>query len=192
MLLVQAGGLWLHPCSRVCARWIARNGRKFTRRPRRRVAACAALTPPFRALARSRQLQNDTVRALGVARMFRVLETLVAPDPWLAVRRPPRHNDEALTGTSRLWLRRLPPRRRPLRLCQNHPRVTNVLAAQWGDMAQTAALLDDLLGDRRGGRRGFPRAVVRELKRLRDFNAQQRMELRPEGIGELLARVVAW
>jgi hypothetical protein len=124
--------------------------------------------------------------------MFRVLETLVAPDPWVAERRPPRHSDEALTGSARRWLRRLPPRRRPLCLCHEHPRLANLLASHWTDSAQSAALLDDLLCDRRGGRRGFPSTVVRELKRLQEFNAQQRVELRPEGLGERLSRMAAW
>jgi hypothetical protein len=124
--------------------------------------------------------------------MFRVLETLSAPDPWDATRRPPRHADEALTGTTRAWLRRLPPRRRPLRLCHEYPRVANVVAARWNDTSGTAALLDDLLSDRRGGRKGFPVPVARELKRLREFNAQFRVETRPEGIGEVLSRLAAW
>jgi hypothetical protein len=124
--------------------------------------------------------------------MFRVLETLAEPGPWDAARRPPRHADEALTGTARAWLRRLPPRRRPMRLCHEHPRVANLVAAQWNDTAETAALLDDLLSDRRGGRRGFAAPVVRELKRLREFNAQSRVETRPEGIVEVLSRLAAW
>jgi len=124
--------------------------------------------------------------------MFRVLETLTAADPWDAERRPPRHADEALTGTARQWLRRLPARRRPLRLCIAFPRVANTLASHWCDSVQSAVLLEDLLRDRRGGRHGFPPQVTRELRRLREFNAQQRVELRPEAVGEVLSRLVAW
>lgn len=88
--------------------------------------------------------------------------------PPVVSRRPPRHSDEALTGTTRLWLRRLPANRRPARLCELHPRVANRLSCCWGDPAVRLQVLDDLLQDQRGGRKGFPQVVVRELQRLRE------------------------
>ncbi len=88
---------------------------------------------------------------------------------WAPLRRPERHGDHALTGTSRRWLRQLPPRRRPLRLCEVHPRVVNRIAWCWHDPALREQVLDDLLVDRRGGRQGFPPCMVRELQRLREF-----------------------
>jgi len=91
-------------------------------------------------------------------------------DSWDVVRRPPRHNDEALTGTARLWLRKLPAGRRPQRLCTLYPRIANRIAWIWRDAELTQALLDDLLVDRRGGRAGFPKAIVVELRRLRDYS----------------------
>ncbi len=90
-------------------------------------------------------------------------------DTWESVRRPARHSDEALTGTTRGWLRRLPPGRRPNQLCTQFPRLANLLAWHWPDPATTHELLDDLLSDRRGGRAGFPKAINFELRRLRDF-----------------------
>ena len=129
--------------------------------------------------------------------MFDLLKHLVAEpsaDPsqahWAHVRREPRECDHALTGTARRWLRALPPRRRPLRLCEAHPRVANRIAWCWRDAGLVEALLDDLLVDRRGGRFGFAPIVVRELNRLRDFNARQRIESGPEGLLERAARVV--
>ncbi len=109
---------------------------------------------------------------------------------WAQVRRDPRDCDRALTGTTRRWLRELPPRRRPLRLCEVHPRVANRIAWCWQDAILSDALLDDLLVDRRGGRNGFSPIVVRELRRLREFNAQHRIETGPEGLLEIAARVV--
>jgi hypothetical protein len=106
------------------------------------------------------------------------------------VRRCERACDQALTGTTRQWLRRLPARRRPLRLCNLYPRVANRLAWCWSDGALAASALDDLLHDRRGGRRGFPACVVRELQRLREFNQQQGVESRPERWWELVTRLV--
>ena len=108
---------------------------------------------------------------------------------WVRARRPERECDRALTGTARQWLRRLPPRRRPLQLCMAYPRVANRIAWCWNDRTLSAQVLEDLLQDRRGGRRGFVPAIVRELQRLREFNAQQRVELRDESLLELLGRI---
>jgi hypothetical protein len=129
--------------------------------------------------------------------MFDALKHLIADGPeggapqphWLALRRPPRECDRAITGTTRQWLRRLPSRRRPLRLCIDFPRVANRIAWCWHDGALSEQLLQDLLVDRRGGREGFPAPVVRELQRLREFNAQKGVETRPEGWWDRVARV---
>ncbi|MCY7316385.1 MAG: hypothetical protein LH480_12375 [Rubrivivax sp.] len=91
------------------------------------------------------------------------------PDLWLPLRRRSRSSDLALTGATRLWLRQLPPRRRPLGLCQRHPHVANRLAWCWRDDQLIHSVLQDLFEDRRGGRAGFSPVVVRELQRLRDF-----------------------
>jgi len=109
---------------------------------------------------------------------------------WATVRRPERACDRALTGTARLWLRKLPARRRPLRLCVNHPRVANRIAWCWHDALLSSQLLDDLRLDRRGGRRGFGPAIDRELKRLQEFNAMQRVESPPVGLWETAKRRV--
>jgi len=107
---------------------------------------------------------------------MRHLPRLVLPalstsaDHWEPLRRPARHNDEALTGTTRAWLRKLPASRRPQQLCIQFPRIANLLAWHWRDPVQVHQLLDDLLHDRRGSRDGFPVAVVQELRRLHDFN----------------------
>ncbi|MFO1294314.1 MAG: hypothetical protein U1F07_14770 [Rubrivivax sp.] len=124
-----------------------------------------------------------------------MLEDLIAPrlDPeagrWARHRRPERACDRALTGTARRWLRELPPRRRPLRLCAAYPRVANRIAWCWADLKLSEQVLDDLLVDRRGGRRGFPPPIVRELRRLRQYNLQQRSEPRPEGLWQALGRL---
>ncbi|GMV46733.1 MAG: hypothetical protein AMXMBFR66_21310 [Pseudomonadota bacterium] len=124
-----------------------------------------------------------------------MLADLIAPndDPdaerWARQRRAPRACDQALTGTARRWLRQLPPRRRPLRLCVAHPRVANRIAWCWADMGLSEQVLEDLLVDRRGGRRGFAPAIVRELRRLREYNAQHRREPRSEGLWQTLGRL---
>lgn len=131
--------------------------------------------------------------------MFEALKHFIADAPednaqqrrWVGQRRAPRECDRAITGTARRWLRRLPARRRPLRLCIDFPRVANRIAWCWNDRRLSEQLLDDLLIDRRGGRQGFPLPVVRELQRLREFNLQQRVEMRPEGWWDRLARLTA-
>ncbi len=108
--------------------------------------------------------------------ILRVLSRQDAPDtdvpPAARLRRAPRACDDALNGTSRAWLRLLPPGRRPLRLCERYPRVANRIAWCWRDAALMDAVFDDLLTDRRGGRHGFPTGVVSELRRLRDYRVQ--------------------
>ena len=126
--------------------------------------------------------------------LFKHLVAEPEPDPgqalWRSVRRVARECDLALTGTTRRWLRALPVRRRPLRLCETHPRVANRIAWCWTDVALSEAVLDDLLVDRRGGRLGFAPNILRELQRLRDFNAQHRVEINREGLLARAARVV--
>lgn len=112
-----------------------------------------------------------------------------APE-WQRVRRPELARDQTLSGTTRHWLQRLPARRRPYRLCTRYPRVANRIAWAWSDVDMTNQVLDDLLVDRRGGREGFPPWVLRELRRLQEFNQQQRQELRPEGLMEAAGRML--
>ena len=50
-----------------------------------------------------------------------------------------------------------------------YPRVVNRIAWCWNDALLARQVLDDLLADRRGGREGFSRVIVAELKRLRDY-----------------------
>lgn len=95
-------------------------------------------------------------------------------NPWVVRRRPTRGSDLVLDSAARSWLRRLPAGRRPLKLCETHPRVANRLAWCWADAGLTDRVLTDLLIDRRGGRQGFSAEVVRELRQLRAFNQPDR------------------
>lgn len=133
---------------------------------------------------------------LGSEPMFERIKELIADardDPaevqWGRSRRLPRECDQALTGTTRIWLRQLPPRQRPLRLCTEYPRVANRVAWCWRDPALTDAVLAELLVDRRGGRLGFPAVIVRELQLLQAFNQRHRIEDPPERLWERVARL---
>ena len=65
------------------------------------------------------------------------------------------------------WLAKLPRSVQPLALFRQHPRIANLMAGGWGDPKSFRPYLDDLLTDRRGNRKGFPRDILRELLALR-------------------------
>lgn len=115
------------------------------------------------------------------------IEDQMLQSQWQRHRRPPRESDNALNGTARRWLRELPTRQRPLRLCMSYPRVANRIAWCWRDTTLSTQVLEDLVSDLRGSRRGFPAPVLRELQRLRQFNERQRTD-DGEGFWSALSR----
>jgi len=86
---------------------------------------------------------------------------------WLA-RRKANPCEELLTTTAR-WHASLPLAVQPdvLRTC--FPRIANCLAAGWHDRDTTKHYFDELLTDRRAGRKGFPADVLEELHVLKAF-----------------------
>jgi hypothetical protein len=68
------------------------------------------------------------------------------------------------------WLDALPHRVQPHALCEFYPRVANLIAAAWGDTEGLRIYFDELLVDRRRGRRGFPLDVFNDLRALRDYH----------------------
>jgi hypothetical protein len=89
---------------------------------------------------------------------------------WTKVRSPARPTDQKLTEQAAGWAVTLPPRMRPIELLRQYPRVANRVALCWKDRLLMSALFDDLLMDKRGGRKGFPPEVAAELKRLHQFH----------------------
>ena len=77
--------------------------------------------------------------------------------------------NETLLPTTVRWAARLPIDVRPIQLMKQFARVANRVAATWHDAVAFYACIGDLLIDRRGGRRGFPPEVSRELFLLRDY-----------------------
>lgn len=75
---------------------------------------------------------------------------------------------EALPVTLR-WMHKLPAEVQPVALLKQFPRIANALAHTWHDSSEFERTLDDLIIDRRGGRRGFPAEVTEELLVLRDY-----------------------
>ncbi|CAN5407913.1 hypothetical protein BH09PSE5_BH09PSE5_02680 [soil metagenome] len=70
------------------------------------------------------------------------------------------------------WLERLPPRERPAQLCLAFPRIGNRLSLLWPSASLIDGYFEDLLVDKRGGRRGFEPGIAEELMRLREYRAQ--------------------
>jgi hypothetical protein len=64
------------------------------------------------------------------------------------------------------WIVSLPEPVRPHALAAQFARIANLLCTVWDDPPACRRCFYELLVDRRGGRRGFPMAVLRELNVL--------------------------
>ena len=67
------------------------------------------------------------------------------------------------------WFRSLPEQVRPHALAAQFARIANLICAVWDDPPACRKYLEELLVDRRGKRKGFPMAVLRELSTLRAY-----------------------
>lgn len=85
---------------------------------------------------------------------------------WESQRRRPLPTDRALTGEAMDWVVALPAELRPHSMCEQFPRVVNAIAASWNDTAFSLQVIDHMVNDYRGGRRGFPPVVQEELQVL--------------------------
>ena len=77
--------------------------------------------------------------------------------------------DEALSADAAAWLAELPAGIRPSQLALRYARVANRICETWKAPLHCLRLLDQLMTDERGGRRGFPLQVATELATLRDY-----------------------
>jgi hypothetical protein len=91
----------------------------------------------------------------------------VASDEWLALRKAAPAN--YLLPSTLKWVQGLPADVYPVTLVARYPRIVNLIAAQWNDRAGCPLLLDELLGDRRGGRSGFPPDAHRDIVGLQEY-----------------------
>jgi hypothetical protein len=62
--------------------------------------------------------------------------------------------------------------------------VANRIARDWADSFMIDVCFEDLLIDRRGGRRGFPPPVLHELRRLHHFNRRYRRLIEQRLLGD--------
>ena len=94
------------------------------------------------------------------------MASLLSPEYWTKVRRKTLATDRALTGRSMKWLAELPEDVRPVITMQRYARVINVIVDAWPNADDRDKVFENLLNDRRKGRRGFPIDVERELSAL--------------------------
>lgn len=88
------------------------------------------------------------------------------------LRRTPAPHDETLTWAARAMLRELRDQR-PTALLMRYPRILNRIGDLWRSPAEVEAYIRELVFDPRGGRRGFPESVIRDVERIRRRNASR-------------------
>jgi hypothetical protein len=108
----------------------------------------------------ARKALDDSVKPAG--------PTVARASVDFANRRAPQPAETMRTSTIQ-WILRLPPHLQPRHLQVKYPRIANRLASLWPEPARCEPYLDDLLTDKRGGRKGFPLAVAQEIASLRDY-----------------------
>jgi hypothetical protein len=112
---------------------------------------------------------GDARRALELLPDGLIEAQQMAPDYWTARRRPAVPTDRALTGEAMHWVVHLPAEVRPIVLCEQFPRVANLIAQSWAKRDDCDSVLASLLTDRRGRRHGFPAEVQVEIERLAKY-----------------------
>jgi hypothetical protein len=137
-----------------------------------------ALNMPRTSIYRSftdRLPQNDVHCVERHALKLETLEQELAEMPredWTD-RRKARPADHLLPATL-AWLAKLPLEIQPNATREGFPRIVNLLALLWSRPEALTSYLDELVVDRRGGRRGFPLTVLQELRALGDYQATLR------------------
>lgn len=109
---------------------------------------------------------SDARRALEEPPPGLELARQIRPAAWDSRRRAPLSTDHALGGRALQWILSLRPDSRPVKLADSIPRIANEIAERWHDLEQTTGYLMSLLVDSRGGRKGFPSEIKRELVAL--------------------------
>jgi len=99
------------------------------------------------------------------------------PGYWEQQRRKPVPTDRALSGQAMDWVIGLPPALRPHAAAEQFPRVINAIAASWVHPAYSLQVLEHMINDYRGGRRGFPVSIQRELAALHAHQAAKTRSL---------------
>jgi hypothetical protein len=132
---------------------------------KRRTAERNAYVPRRSGLMDFEPVSIDEARA-ALDEIDAAMASLISPDYWTKVRRKTLATDRALTGRSMKWLADLPEDLRPVLTMQRYARVINSIVDAWPNADDRDEVFENLLNDRRKGRRGFPIDVERELSAL--------------------------
>jgi hypothetical protein len=124
------------------------------------------------------------VPALGSARADRELG-----HRWARHRLPESPYDRTPTRPTLGWMGHLPAPVIPNELGRQFARIANRLARLWDTPPACREYLDSLLLDRRGGRRGFPNAVLHELQTLSTYYRKLHPEAAPDVWDEVRERM---
>jgi hypothetical protein len=81
-------------------------------------------------------------------------------------RQPPSPYDRTLVPATLNWLRGLPDAVSPRETAGWFPRIANRLARYWDSAPMVESIFDELLFERRRGRKGFPPKIQAELRAL--------------------------
>ena len=120
---------------------------------------------------------NDVVQPIGRPRVAEApAKTLQSETDWASVRKA--KPADYLLPQSEKWFDALPSEVAPCALASQFPRIVNMIVALWNDHRNAPGLFEELLGDRRGGRAGFPPAVRRDLQNLQEFWYSGKLQLR--------------
>lgn len=120
---------------------------------------------------------NDVVQPITRPRAANApARALVSDTDWTKVRKA--RPADYLLPQSEKWFDALPAEVAPCALASQFPRIVNVIVSQWNDHHNAPGLFEELLGDRRGGRAGFPSAVRRDLLNLQEFWYSGKLQLR--------------
>jgi hypothetical protein len=90
---------------------------------------------------------------------------------------------EFLFPTTVRWMEALPSELQPTTIGKAFPRIANTLAALWTRPDGCMSYLEDLLVDKRGGRRGFSPDAMAELRALARYYAISRPDRSPVPAG---------
>ena len=88
-------------------------------------------------------------------------------DRWATQRATEKPEDRVLNLKAQTWFDSLPQRLRPHNLAQRYPRICNRIVERWSYPDLMIRFFDNLLTDRRGGRRGFPMTIAVEIAGLK-------------------------
>ena len=93
----------------------------------------------------------------------------IKPADPAVMRQAPSPYDAKLSLAAVAWMGELPREVAPLAVANQYPRIVNRLSRFWDSPKMIEEYFVELLVDRRGKRKGFPRKVVDELHTLADY-----------------------